>query len=83
MSKVLDWWWISVISAFISVVMFIFLLAGGIVYGTTALHCKAYADGKDQDWAVSFPKQCWIVVDGKNYTKQEYTYKFEGILIKN
>lgn len=52
-----------------------------MAYGAANMTCSSYANGKNQEWKVSFPAQCWIVVEGKNYTKKEYAYKFEGIRV--
>lgn len=57
------------------------LLGFTIAYGITYTKCANYANGKGAEYSVAFPAQCWIKVEGKNYTMQEYSNKFEGILI--
>lgn len=81
--KIRDQYCNSVLAIISSILLIIFLIVGTVVYGATNLKCSNYAHGKGQEYSVYFPNQCWIVVDGKNYTKQEYTYKFEGIKITN
>ena len=81
MKKFLDWYCNSLVAIALSVVLASFLFTTVAMYGGALLKCSNYANGKGQEYSVYFPNQCWIVVDGKNYTKQEYAYKFEGIKI--
>ncbi len=79
--KIIDWYCNSLVAIFLSIILVILLFTATSIYSGTLLKCSNYANGKGQEYSVYFPNQCWIVVEGKNYTKQEYAYKFEGIKV--
>jgi hypothetical protein len=76
-----EWYLGSMVGCILTLVLGVLVGIFGIGSGVAALKCNAYADGKGQEWSITLPEQCWIVVDGKNYTPREYAYKFEGIRI--
>ena len=81
MKEFMGWYLGSPTAMGITIVLLVVSVWAGLGYGLSSIGCMTYANAKEVEWEVSSVNQCWILVDGKKYTKSEYSNKFVGSVV--